>query len=359
MKKVCFLIGNLSNSGGTERVTSLIANELVKQRDYDISILSLVDGKKPFFDLDSNIKIYSLYDKKISFKSNFFKTVWKIRKFVQEYKINNLIVVDSISCIFTIPALLGVKVNHICWEHFNFKNNNGVKLRDISRMLAAKYCDFIVTLTERDKNIWFQNLKKINANIINIPNPCPFISQNNSKVKNKKTVLAVGRLTHVKGFDMLLEAWINVIKVMPEWKLKIVGDGEEKKKLLNFINNNNLIDHVELIGNTNYINKYYEEADIFCLSSHFEGFPMVLLEAQSYALPIVSFDCDTGPAEIIENHVNGILVNSGSVNQLSIALLEVINLSDIEYEKMSKNALKSSVRYTINSVINQWLNVIK
>lgn len=359
MKKVCFLIGNLSNSGGTERVTSLIANELVKQGAYDISILSLVDGKKPFFDLNSSISIYSLYDKKISFKSNFLTTVWKIRKFVQVYEIDTLIVVDSISCIFTVPALLGLKIDHICWEHFNFNNNNGVKLRDFSRKLAVRYCDTVITLTERDKNIWIENLKNINANIINVPNPCPFFIQNSKKEKNKKIVLAVGRLTHVKGFDMLLEAWVKVTRVMPEWKLKIVGDGEEKLKLFDFMNSNNLISHVELVGSTHNISKYYEEADIFCLSSRFEGFPMVLLEAHSYGLPIVAFNCDTGPAEIIEHNINGVLVDSGNITQLSNSLLELINLSTTEYEKMSENAIENSAKYTVNSIIKQWLNVIK
>ena len=359
MRKVCFLIGNLSSSGGTERVTTLIANELAKQDAYHISILSLVDGKTPFFDLNQLISIHSLYDKKISFKSNFISAVWKIRKFLQEYEIDTLIVVDTISCIFTVPALIGLKVKHICWEHFNFSNNNGLKLRDFSRKLAVKYCDYVITLTEKDKNIWVKNLKNINAHIINIPNPCPFFIQKYKQEKNKKIVLAVGRLTHVKGFDMLLEAWVEVVKIVPEWKLKIVGDGEDRLRLSDFINCNNLIDHVDLVGNTNNIDKYYESADIFCLSSRFEGFPMVLLEAQAFGLPVVAFNCDTGPAEIIENNVNGLLVESGNIIGLTNSLLELINLSNIQYGKMSSKAVENSARYSVNSIIKQWLSIIK
>ena len=356
MKKICFLIGNLSSSGGTERVTTLIANNLVEYSKYEISILSLVDGKIPFFDLDPKISIHSLHDKKVSFKSNYLSTVWNIRKFVQVQKIDTLIVVDSIACIFTIPALLGLKVKHISWEHFNFNNNNGVKLRDLSRKLAAKYCDYVITLTEKDKILWENNLKNINAQVISISNPCPFpIIQNYTKEKNTKIVLAVGRLTHVKGFDMLLQAWTHVHQFLPEWHLKIVGEGEDREKLSNFILNNNLTSSVELVGNTNNIKDYYEQAEILCLSSHFEGFPMVLLEAQAFGLPIVAFDCETGPAEILAD-TDSILVPQNNINLFASSLIDLMK----NEEKMKLINFKSKEKaklYQPQSIIEQWIKL--
>ena len=158
MKKICFLIGNLNQSGGTERVTTLIANALAEKK-YQVSILSLTNGRQPFFELVPSIKTYSLYPEKISFKKNFLGAVWRIRQFITQHQIDTLVVVDSISCIFTVPALFGLKVNHICWEHFNFKNNNGVWLRELSRKFAVLFCDYVVTLTERDKEFWIKSLK--------------------------------------------------------------------------------------------------------------------------------------------------------------------------------------------------------
>ncbi|MFP3339434.1 glycosyltransferase, partial [Micrococcus sp. SIMBA_131] len=90
-------------------------------------------------------------------------------------------------------------------------------------------------------------------------------------------------------------------KLAPDWKLKIVGDGENKAELSTFILDNNLASSVELVGKTNNIEEYYNNAAIYCLSSRFEGFPMVLLETLSFGLPVVSFDCDTGPEEVLEN----------------------------------------------------------
>ncbi|MCO8070184.1 glycosyltransferase family 4 protein [Acinetobacter lwoffii] len=357
MKKICFLIGNLSSSGGTERVTTLIANNLVEYSKYEISILSLVDGKIPFFDLDPKISIHSLHDKKVSFKSNYLSTVWNIRKFVQVQKIDTLIVVDSIACIFTIPALLGLKVKHISWEHFNFNNNNGVKLRDLSRKLAAKYCDYVITLTEKDKILWENNLKNINAQVIAISNPCPFpIIQSYTKEKNTKIVLAVGRLTHVKGFDMLLQAWTHVHQFLPEWHLKIVGEGEDREKLSNFILNNNLTSSVELVGNTNNIKDYYEQAEILCLSSHFEGFPMVLLEAQAFGLPIVAFDCETGPAEILAD-TDSILVPQNNINLFASSLIDL--MKNEEKRKLINFKSKEKAKlYQPQSIIKHWTKLL-
>ncbi|MFL0427315.1 glycosyltransferase family 4 protein [Moraxella sp. 179-F 1C4 NHS] len=358
MKKICFLIGNLNHSGGTERVTTLIANALA-QKDFQVSILSLADGKQPFFELAPSIKTYSLYTKKISFKKNFFGAIWRIRKFVTEHQIDTLVVVDSLSCIFTVPALFGLKVKHICWEHFNFKVNLGVKYRDIGRRWAAKYCDYVVTLTKRDKELWEQGIKNIKAKIIPIANPSPFEVQENMPSLDYKTILCVGRLTHQKGFDLLITAWTKVAEQRPDWKIIIVGSGEDELMLQQMVKDLHVEDSIVFAGQQKNMDTFYRQASFFCLSSRFEGFGMVLLEAQSYGLPIVAFDCEIGPAEIIDHNISGLLVEPENINGLTNSLLELINLSNIQYEKMSSNAVENSVRYSVNPIVKQWLSIIK
>jgi len=358
MKKICFLIGNLNNSGGTERVTTLIANALA-QKDFQVSILSLADGRQPFFELVPSIKTYSLYPKKISFKKNFFGAVWRIRQFVTQYQIDTLIVVDSISCIFTVPALFGLEVKHICWEHFIFNVNLGVKYRDIGRRWAAKYCDYVVTLTQRDKELWEKELKKINAKIIAISNPIPYENIENIPSLEYKTILTVGRLTHVKGFDLLIIAWAKVAQQVPDWKIIIVGSGEDELMLKQMAKDFEVEDSIIFAGQQKNMDTFYRQASFFCMSSRFEGFGMVLLEAQSYGLPIVAFDCDIGPGEIIDHNISGLLVEPENISGLTNSLLELINLSNIEYEKMSSNAVENSVRYSVNPIVKQWLSIIK
>lgn len=358
MKNVCFLIGNLNNSGGTERVTSLIANKLCEDNRYNIFILSLWEGQKPFFSLNANIKTYSLYNIKPSFKKQLFPTIKKIRNFVKDNKIDVLIDVDSILCVFTVPALMGLTINHICWEHFNFKTNLGSRYRDLGRFLATKFCDYIVVLTKKDKEFWEDGIKNIRARIIVIPNPTPYEYNNYIPNFDNKIVLAVGRLTFQKGFDLLLQAWKQVVSVKEDWKLQIVGNGEDESKLKNLANQLNIIDSVEFIPATQNIAEYYQSASIFCLSSRFEGFGMVILEAMSFGLPVVSFNCEVGPNELINHHYNGLLAEPLNITDLSDCILEMINVPDESYKKYVLNSKMYSTKYLIGNIVDKWIEII-
>ena len=357
MKNICFLIGNISNAGGTERVCSIIANEFSKQ-GYNISILSLVEGKEPFFKLQPNVKIYTLYSKKISFKKYFFSVVLKVRQFVKQHRINTLIVVDSISCIFTVPALCGLNVKHICWEHFNFNNNNGTKLRDIGRNWAAKRCDYIVTLTKRDKQIWEQELKNIKANIVPILNPCPYEDTGHMPSIKNKVMLSVGRLDYVKGFDLLIQAWAQVCHQDADWTLHIVGSGKEEAELKRQAKMLGMDDRIIFIPATKNIDTYYKKSSFYCLSSRYEGFGMVILEAQAFGIPVISFDCDAGPSEIINDDIDGWLVPPNNIEKLRDAIIKAISVSDETYSFFSKNSYENSKKFTADRAIVEWNHII-
>lgn len=356
MKKVCFLIGNLNNSGGTERVTTLIANELSRKKS-NVCILSLIEGEKPFFDLDANIDFYSLYKEKISFARNYMSVIWKIRNFIKDYKIDTLIVVDSISCIFTVPALFGLNVKHICWEHFNFNVNLDVKFRDIGRKWAARYCDYVVTLTKRDKELWDQSIKNIKAQIIPIANPSPFQLQENTPSLDYKKILCVGRLTYQKGFDLLIVAWAKIAHQLPDWKIIIVGSGEDELMLKQIAKDLEVENSIIFAGQQKNMDSFYRRASFFCMSSRFEGLPMVLLEAQSYGLPIVAFDCDTGPSEIVNNKT-GILVPVEDVISLSKKIKDMATLKEKLYHEMSLSSFSSSKNFNINNIILKWESIL-
>lgn len=357
MKRICFLIGDLNHPAGTERVTTLIANEMSKQ-GYAVSILSLVNGTKPFFALESNIKTYSLYSKKISFKKNYFGATWKIRQFVKQHHIDTFIVVDSISCVFTVPAFMGLQINHICWEHFNFNVDLGVSVRRLGRRLAAKYCDYIVTLTKRDKELWLNNLGQMKASVIPIANPSPYEGIENTPNLEFKTILAVGRLTHQKGFDLLIKAWAQVCETNPDWILRIVGSGEDEAKLTSQVSELSIVDRVDFVPANKDIEQYYRTSSYYAMSSRFEGLPMVLLEAQAFGLPIIAFDCDTGPSEVVHDRLNGWLVPPQNIELLRDAILNAITISKDSHKAMVENSHSNNERFTINRTIFQWKNII-
>ena len=136
--------------------------------------------------------------------------------------------------------------------------------------------------------------------------------------------------------------------------MKIIGDGEDRAKLEDFIRSKKLTQSVELIGKTDNVCKYYQEAEIFCLSSRFEGFPMVLLEALAFGIPVVSFDCETGPAEILDN-TGSILVAPNDTHQLSKSLIELMNDSQQRESIIKKVKSKLKIinlkKYLINGLI--------
>lgn len=357
MKNICFLIGNLNNSGGTERVTSLIANNLVRQ-GYNTYILSLNEGDSPFFELHQDIKIHSIHSQKLSMKRHYINTVINIRKFVKKHKIETLIVVDSMACIFTIPALFRLKLNHICWEHFNFLNNNNRKLRDIGRKLAALFCSKVITLTQKDKILWETHLKNIKAEIISLPNPTPYGGLFHTPNKDSKIILTIGRLVHVKGYDLLIDVWANICKLNQEWSLKIVGSGEEEEKLKMKVKQLNISHRVIFVPENKNIEEHYKTSAFFCLSSRYEGFPMVLLEAQSFGLPLIAFDCNTGPSDIINHRENGFLVNNQDVKDLEKYLLEAINLDSDTYHQFCRNSRSRALNFSLDKIVTKWKKII-
>lgn len=352
--KILFLGGNFNNTGGTERVSSIIANGL-SEAGYEILLASIACGDKPFFPLRKEIKITSLFDTNGRVLYRTPQIVYRLRKLLLEESIDTLIVVESMSVLFTLPAVVGLSIKHICWEHFNFNSDLGKKGRKIARQLAARYCDNIVTLTDRDKKYWLEGTRHKNQ-ITAIPNPSPFPVQGNTYNVYSKIVLAVGRLAKQKGFDYLLQAWLQVTQSAPDWQLIIVGEGEERESLSQFVADNNLADTVELVGNTDNVQKYYEQAAIFCLSSRFEGFPMVLLETLSFGLPVVSFDCDTGPAEVLDG-TDSILVSVNDTTQLASSLVALMN-DDDKRKEISRKSKDKAKLYQLASIINQWFYLL-
>ena len=348
------LFYGLNKGAGVERVGSMIANGL-SEVGHGIILASIGPCDKPFFPLNDDIKIIALSDSPRVNLGRIPNTIYTIRKLLKTEHIDTIIAVDTKSIPYTLPATLGLQVKHIGWEHFNFDPSKGMSRSSIVRHLAARYCDSVVTLTQRDKEHWLKNTRH-KSQIIAIGNPCPFPAQEYIK-HNNKIVLAVGRLDKDKGFDLLLEAWLQVTTVMPEWTLKIVGEGDQRANLTQFIQKNQMIEKVELVGMTDNVGHYYRQAKIFCLSSRIEGFGMVLTEALAFGLPIVSFDCGPGPAEVLED-TGSILVPKNDVDQLALALISLMN-DDEQQRVIGLRGKKKVEGYQPDHIIGKWLDLLK
>ncbi len=318
---VCFLTGTLNAFAGAERMTAVIANALA-ERGYRVFVLSLWD-RLSVFPLNACVEHHALFDVRPSFKREYFSTVFGIRRFVKAHEIDVLIEVDTMLTLLTLPATLGMNVRRIAWEHCHFDEDLGRRARRVARWLAAKFDDAVVVLTERDRQQWKRALRP-RSQIAPIGNPLAFPFPTEPAPRTSKTVLAVGRLVHAKGFDILLQAWATVVQAHPDWRLAIVGEGEERPALETQIRTLGIAGSVDLPGARANIEDDYRGAAIFCLSSRYEGFGLVLLEAMAYGLPVLSTDCEAGPKEIIRHEENGLLVTAGSSTSLAAGIQRLI-----------------------------------
>ena len=169
-------------------------------------------------------------------------------------------------------------------------------------------------------------------------------------------VIAVGRYSYQKGFDRLISAWSKVCHEVDDWKLYLVGDGELRESLQQQINELNLSESVVLGKAETDMLSVYQNASILAMSSHYEGLPMVLLEAQAVGLPIVSCACKCGPRDVVEDGVDGFLVEEGDVDALANRLLMLMKDEKLR-KRMGAMAFSRSERYTEERIMKQWMDL--
>lgn len=176
-----------------------------------------------------------------------------------------------------------------------------------------------------------------------------------NKVHNRKFILGVGRLSHEKGFDMLIDAYA---KLKPKnIDLLILGEGLNRESLEKQISNLQLQNRVKLLGIKTNLQDYYSQAELFVLSSRSEGYPNALIEAMSYGCACIALDCEFGPSEIIKNKRNGILIESNKIDDLSFEINEVLNNSFLR-NRISNNALRINKTNSLNKISSQWQKLI-
>lgn len=226
------------------------------------------------------------------------------------------------------------------------------KLRTRQDEQIVRRFDKFVVLTNEDRGYW-GNLPNIEV----IPNAAMHVSDTYSDVMNKR-VIAVGRLDYQKGFDRLIQAWelVQHTGKFTDWKLDIFGQGEWREMLQQMIDKAELQNTVCLNRPTKQIGEEYVKSDMLVMSSNYEGFPMVMIEAMACGLPVVSFDYKCGPKDIIQTGINGLLVPNGDIQALAYAMM--VMMSDEAYRKMlSQNARKVVDTYSEEAVMSQWIRL--
>ena len=246
------------------------------------------------------------------------------------------------------------RIKIIGCEH-NSHLRNTFQTDKFTKKYIYRSADAITVLTNFDVPYY----RKYNANVVVMPNPATFKGLQKNTHARDKVILAVGSLNRykTKGFDQMMYIVKPIFQKFPEWKLKILGKGDEEMKTLKTIANElNISNHVEFMGFRKDVNKIMQSSDIFILPSRYEGLPMVLVEAMSQGMACIAFDCVTGPGDIIHDQVDGILVEDQNQEKMTSEIQMLISDPDLR-KKLANNAIKNVERFHIDKITERWFEL--
>lgn len=346
MTKVAVVITDAYSYAGTENVCNYMTDCLASEAVIDV--LSLKGGGDTFYPYSNVRKIESFDNEK--------KPLLALRKKIIENDYDFVFVVSMGKLSFLFRFLFffdfGIKnrTKFISCEHIAFDSfNTGVK---ILKAFALLWYDAVVVLTDKDRI----KLSKLGINSLKINNPINY--HNYIKKERSFTALAVGRLNYQKGFDRLLDIWASFVSVNNKWILNIAGDGELLSDLKNKAEELNITTSVNFLGKVNDLTTFYRESDVLLMTSRYEGLPMVLLESKSWSLPVIAYDCPTGPREIINHEVDGFLVNDND-RESFISYLNAISNSNETLYNLSQGTIYTYKEFDSNVIKNKWIDLIR
>jgi len=354
--KISLIISDISRVGGTERSVSTLAN-ILSQKYEEVEIISVTktDVEKSYYEIDPKISMVFLGNAPLPYNLG-RKIKWSVStvKSLRNYFKNNksdIVISSGHNYNWLLPYIkTSKKMKIIACEHIVYSS-----IPKVSRLfmsLTYRFLDRIVVLSERARNS-FNNYPKVSV----IPNAVPFEGKQESQLIDNQ-ILIVGRLSTEKGLERLIPLGIHLRGNFPEWKIVVVGDGEERGKLESLIEEVNLTDTIKLMGMSADVQNYYLQSSIYIMTSHYEAFPMVLIEAQSFGLPIVAFDCPEGPSQIIVNEENGYLVKDDQIKDFIYKVSLLIEDESLR-KRFGKNGKLNSLKYSKENILMGWVGLFE
>ncbi|HEY7630783.1 MAG TPA: glycosyltransferase family 4 protein [Thermoleophilaceae bacterium] len=364
--RVSFLLLNAYGVGGTIRTTFNTAGWVA--RTHDVEIISVVRRRDaPALPFPDNVKLSTLDDQRrppglfgrlpsafvcpedYGFRACSLRTDIALARRLRTLP-PGILISTRPGLNVAAADLVPEGVTLVGQEHMNFLSHRSGLVRRIRRKYPK--LDALVVLTQGDLDDYRRMLSGAKTRVGRIPNALPVLDGQLAGLDDK-VVVAAGRLRLQKGFDLLIRAYADVARAHPDWKLRIFGGGEEHDALEALIERLGLRESVSLMGATRTLQEELPKGSIFVLSSRYEGFGLVIIEAMSHGLPVVSFDCPRGPSDIVDDGENGILVPNGDVPGLTRALLELIE-DDDKRHRYGTAAPRKAHEYDMSNIGPQW-----
>ena len=371
--KILYLIHSTYNPGGMERVLLNKVTWLVGKMGWEVTVVTTDQHERAsFYPFPDGVKMIDLG---VNYSEDNGKPfLKKLMGFLKRRRLHKKrmtevlaqVKPDVVDCFYPgecsfVPGLKDgskkvMELHQSKLFHHQYNRSGLMGLADkyramMDERLVRKFDRFVV-LTEEDAKMWGEM-----PNIRVIPNAANFIAQKYSDCSEKR-VIAVGRLDYQKSFDRLVLVWEKVHEKMPDWRLDIFGQGEWKEMLQGMIDERGLQDCMRLNGPTKDIGKEYAESSMLVMSSHYEGFPMVMIEAMACGLPAVCFDFKCGPRDIIQHEENGLVVPDGDIDGLAEAMIRLMKDEKLR-ERMGENAKRVVETYSEEKVMGKWVSLFE
>jgi len=368
-RAVRIILANAYAMGGTIRTTFALAGHLAQSHEVEIVALKRGGRRKPFFPFPRGVTVTTLDDRgreRRSLPERVLTALPSVLTHPEDYGYRSSSLWTDLQLLRRLRATGGevVIATRPAWallaaaatppdaitvaqEHMNLRAHRPALAADVRR--RYRDLDALVVLTEGDRADYGA---LGGVRVERVPNPTPPVAAGTSTL-DAPVVVAAGRLTSQKGFDLLIPAFAPVARRHPEWTLRIFGGGPERAALEAQIEAEGMTGRIELMGPTRELGKALAEASLFALSSRFEGFGLVILEAMSVGLPVVSFDCPRGPGEIITTGRDGTLVPPEDVPGLSAALEELV-ADPARRRAYGAAALVTAAAYDQSEIGGQW-----
>lgn len=355
--KLLYIVPSINDAGGVARVLSAKTNYLIEKWGFEIHILTQNKGNSSlFYFFNPKIVLHDmiLEGNKMNYLLNYKN---ELQKHCKQINPDVIIVADNGLKAYLVPFFLDKKTPLVFESHGSKfiaeqKQSEHVwsKLKMkfklfIKEFGAKKYTRF-VALSDESLKEW-----RITNGVV-ITNPlCDFPKKLSDQ--SSKKVIAVGRHAYEKGFDNLLKIWKKVVEDYPDWVLEIYGKSDEKFELRKLANNLNLTENIVFHEPVQNINDKYSEASFYLMTSRFEGFGMVLIEAMAAGLPCVAYDCPCGPRNIIDNEKNGFLIQNNNEKDYINAVKTLIEDKELRI-RLGETAKSVISEYNLDEIMQSW-----
>lgn len=350
--RIDFSIDRLSG-GGAERVMVTVANALAE--NHEVRLITFNDGDQ--YAVSNKVRRIKLHQGSI--KNHKLRSIYNLFRFYkkQEPKPDVLISFMPPNGFIAIVVGLLLKINVIVSEHINHTYNKKSKKDLFIQKCFYRFADLVTVLTNYDVDYF----SKMGAKVKVMPNPISIPSQIKPLMEREKTILLVGSLDryHQKGFDSILPVVAPILKEHSDWTLRILGGGEKGlPHLKNIAHGLGIEKHIEFAGFCPNVFEIMQNSQIFVLPSRHEGLPMGLMEALSNGMACIAYNCVSGPSELIENQVNGILVENQNAESMQEHLKLLLEDDKLRIELATK-APQSMQKFTLSEIIRKWEALFK